>query len=351
MRTNARWLRRVALTGLTLAAGVAPTGAGAQQSVEAFYRGKTIDLAIGLSPGGGYDLYARLLARFMGDHIPGKPRIAARNMPGAGSRVAINFMYNVAPKDGSVIATADQAMAVQQAVGEPGIAFDAARFGWIGTPVVDNNILVTWHTSGVRTIADATTRDVAIGATGYNTSSQYPFALNVIAGTRFKVIMGYPGANEINLAMENGEVQGRGSNTWVSYKGSKPDWLRDHKINILVQVGLKRAADLPDTPLLTDLAKNDLDRAALRLLSAPPTIGRPIFTTPGVPPERLEALRRAFDETMLDPAFLDEAKRGGLDIEPVSGRELEAITREILASPKEVRERLAAIIAEPAKDK
>ena len=345
-----RGLNRAAarLGGLLVAAMcVAAGSARAQSSVEAFYRGKTIDLIIGLSPGGGYDLYARLIARHMGDRIPGKPRITPRNMPGAGSRVAINTLYNLAAKDGLTLATADQAMAVQQAVGEPGIHFDAGKFGWIGNPIVDNNVVVTWHTSGVRTIADAREREIAIGATGYNTSSQYPRALNAIAGTKFRVVLGYPGANEINLAMENGEMQGRGSNSWSSYKAQKPDWLRDHKINVLVQIGLTKEPDLPDAPLLIDLATNDVDRAALKLLSAPPTVGRPLFTTPGVPSERLAALRQAFDETMKDPAFLDEARRAGLDIDPVSGPALDNITRDILASPTEVTERLARIIAEP----
>ncbi len=345
-----RGLNRAAarLGGLLVAAMcVAAGSARAQSSVEAFYRGKTIDLIIGLSPGGGYDLYARLIARYMGDRIPGKPRITPRNMPGAGSRVAINTLYNLAAKDGLTLATADQAMAVQQAVGEPGIHFDAGKFGWIGNPIVDNNVVVTWHTSGVRTIADAREREIAIGATGYNTSSQYPRALNAIAGTKFRVVLGYPGANEINLAMENGEMQGRGSNSWSSYKAQKPDWLRDHKINVLVQIGLTKEPDLPDAPLLIDLATSDVDRAALKLLSAPPTVGRPLFTTPGVPSERLAALRQAFDETMKDPAFLDEARRAGLDIDPVSGPALDNITRDILASPTEVTERLARIIAEP----
>jgi hypothetical protein len=149
--------------------------------------------------------------------------------------------------------------------------------------------------------------------------------------------------------MENGEVQGRGSNSWSSYKAQKPDWLRDRKINVLAQVGLSKEPDLPDTPLLIDLAKTELDRAALKLLSAPPTIGRPIFTTPGVPAERLEALRKAFDDTMKDPAFLEEAKRSGLDIDPVSGVKLQDITADIIASPKDVTERLSKIIEEPAK--
>jgi tripartite-type tricarboxylate transporter receptor subunit TctC len=333
--------------GLAFALVITP--AMAQQSVEAFYRGKTIELYIGLSAGGGYDLYARLVARYMSEHLPGKPRINPRNMAGAGSRVAVNFMHNVAPRDGLAIATADQAMAVQQAVGEPGILFDAKNFGWIGNPIVDNNVVVSWAESGVKTIADAKVREIAIGATGYNTSSQYPRALNFVAGTKFRIIMGYPGANEINLAMENGEVQGRGSNSWSSYKAQKPDWIRDKKINVLVQVGLTREPDLPDPPLLIDLATSDLDRAALKLLSAPPTIGRPLFTSPGVPQDRLDALRKAFDETMKDPAFLEEAKRVGLDIDPVSGSRLRDITAEIIASPRDVTERLSKIIEEPGK--
>jgi tripartite-type tricarboxylate transporter receptor subunit TctC len=336
--------------GKFLVAGVLASAAApawAQQSVADFYRGKTIDLYIGFTPGGGYDLYARLVTRFMSDHMPGKPKIVPHTMTGAGSRTAITFMYNVAPKDGTALATADQAMAVQQAVGEAGIQFDAAKFGWVGNPIVDNNVLVTWYTSGIKTIADARTREIPIGATGYNTSSQYPQALNSVAGTKFKIILGYPGAAEINLAMEKGEVAGRGSNSWASYRGTKPEWVKDHKINVLVQIGLSKAADLPDVPLLMDVATNDVDRAALKLLSAPPTVGRPIFTTPGVPPERLAALRKAFDETMKDPAFLAETKRNNLDVDPVSGADLQKITTDILSSPKDVVERLAKIIALP----
>ena len=318
--------------------------AHAQQSIESFYKGKTIDVYIGFSPGGGYDFYARLLARFMGEHIPGKPNMIAKNMAGGGSRTAASYMYTVAPKDGTALATVDQATPVQQAVGDPTIKFDTAKFNFIGNPVVDNNVVVTWHASGVKTIEDATKKEYAIGATGFNTSSQYPQALNIIAGTKFKIILGYPGANEINLAMENGELAGRGSNSWASYKGTKPDWIRDRKINVLVQIGLQKAKDLPDVPLLTDLAKNDEDRAALKLLSAPPDIGRPIFAPPGLAPERVKALREAFDATMKDAAFLEQAKREGLDIDPVSGEQLQKIVNDILAAPQPVRDRLAQLI-------
>ncbi len=322
-------------------------GASAQSAVEQFYRGRTIDLTIGFTPGGGYDLVGRLVAKYMGDYIPGKPRIVPRTMAGGGSRIAASYIYSAATKDGTQIGIADQAMPVQQVVGDPTIQFDTQKFAFIGNPIVDNNVVVTWATSGVKTIADAKTREIAIGATGYNTSSQYPQALNTVAGTKFKIILGYPGANEINIAMERGEVGGRGSNSWDSYKATKPDWVRDHKINVLVQIGLEKALDLPDIPLLMDLASNETDRAALKVLSAPPKIGRPFFTTPGVPPDRLGALRAAFDAVMKNPDFLSEAKALGLDIDAIPGQDLQTIVADVVATPKPVADRLSRIIALP----
>jgi len=174
--------------------------------------------------------------------------------------------------------------------------------------------------------------------------------LNMVAGTRFKIILGYPGGADINLAMEKGEVDARGSNSWEGWKSTKPDWIRDKKINVLVQVGLSKASDLPDVPLLMDFARNDEERAALRLLSAPATIGRPLFTTPGAPPERVQALRDAFDAMIRDPAFLQAAAQSGLAISAVSGRDLQAITQEIIQSPKPVRDRLVQILG-PAENK
>ena len=331
-----------AAAGLSMALAVAPAQA---QAPADFYRGKNMDMIIGFTVGGGYDVYARTVARHMGEHIPGKPRIVPKNMTGAGSRVAANFVFNVAPKDGSVLATADQSMPLEQAVGDAGITFDTRKFTWIGTPIFENNTLVTWHTSPVKTVADAQRLEVAVGATGFNTSAQYPQVMNSLLGTKFKIIMGYPGGNEINLAMETGEVAGRGSNNWTSWKSTKPDWIRDKKINIIVQIGLTKAADLPDVPLLIDLAKNEDDRAALKLVSAPPSVGRPIFSTPNVPADRVQVLRAAFDATMKDPVFLEEAKKLGLDINPISGVDLEKIVSDIIDTPKPVRDRLAAILS------
>jgi tripartite-type tricarboxylate transporter receptor subunit TctC len=281
----------------------------------------------------------------MGDHIPGKPRIVPRNMTGAGSRIAAGYIYSVAPKDGTALATADQSIPLEQATGESGMNFDSSKFNWIGNPIVDNNVVVTWHTSPVKTIADAKTTEVAVGATGFNTSSQYPQVLNSMVGTKFKIILGYPGGAEINLAMETGEVAGRGSNSWASWKASKPEWVRDHKLNVLVQIGLTKSPDLPDTPLLIELAQNDEDAAAMRLVSAPPSVGRPLFTSPGVPAERVKALRAAFDATMKDPGFLAEAKKLHLDVNPLSGEELQKVVDGIINTPPAAVKRLASVLA------
>ena len=334
-------LRTIAIVTL-LAAW--PGAASSQQPAEEFYRGKKIDLIIGYSSGGTYDLYARLVARHLGNYIPGKPLIVPRNMPGAGSRAAATWVYNVAPHDGTVLATADQSLSLQQAAGDKRINFDVTKFIYIGNPSVENNTTATWHASGVKTLEDARRREVTMGATGGSTSSQYPKAMNALLGTRFRIILGYPGGNDINLAMERGEVDGRGSNSWASWKATRAHWLAENKINILVQIGLNKAPDLPDVPLLMDLAANGEDRALLRLLSASTHIGRPIFTTPGVPADRVETLRKAFDAMVRDPAFLEQARKENFDIDAVSGEALQKLVAEIVAMPKAQGERLKKIL-------
>ncbi len=319
-------------------------GGARAQGVEEFYRGRTLDLYIGFTVGGGYDLYARLVGRFMGEHLPGKPKIVPKQMTGAGSRILTKFMYTLAPKDGTALATADQSLALEQVLGDAAAQYDAAQFGWIGNPAADNNTTAAWHTAGVRSIDDARRKELTVGATGANTSSQYPAVLNMVAGTKFKIILGYPGGADINLALEKGEVDVRGSNSWEGWKSTKPDWVAQKKIHVLVQIGLTKAPDLPDVPLIMDLARNDEERAALRLLSAPATIGRPIFTTPGVPAERLKALRDAFETMLKDPAFQQGAVQAGLAINAVSGAELQSIIQEIIAAPKPVRDRLSEML-------
>ncbi len=335
--------KRAAAALLILLAGW-PGAAMGQPSVEEFYRGKKIDLIIGYSPGGTYDLYARLVARHLGNHIPGKPLIVPRNMPGAGSRAAANWVYNIAPRDGTVLATADQSLSLQQAAGDKRISFDTTKFIYIGNPNIENNTTAAWHTSGVKTLDDAKRREVTVGATGGSTSSQYPKAMNALLGTKFKIVLGYPGGNDVNLALERGEVDVRGSNSWTSWKATRPDWIAEKKINILVQIGLAKTSDLPDVPLLMELGANDDDRRLLRVLSASTALGRPIFTTPDVPADRVAALRQAFEAMVRDPAFVEDAKRGKFDIDPSSGEAMQKVVTEMMAVPKEQSERLRQII-------
>ena len=336
-------MRLVAVTIATLLA-VWPGSALSQQSVEDFYRGKKIDLIIGYSSGGTYDLYARLVARHLGHYIPGNPLIVPRNMPGAGSRAAATWVFGIAPRDGTVLAAVDQSLSLQQAAGDKRIQFDTTKFVYIGNPASENNTTAAWAASGIKTIEDAKRREVTVGATGGSTSSQYPKAMNALLGTKFRIILGYPGGNDINIALERGEVEVRGSNSWQSWKKIRAHWLAEQKINILVQIGLKKAADLPDVPLLMDLAANDEDRALLRWLSASTYIGRPIFTTPDAPPERVKALRAAFDAMVRDSAFLEQAKKENFDIDPVSGEDLQKLIAEIVAMPPAQGERLKKIL-------
>ena len=336
-------MRRYVNILMTLLA-VWPGAALAQQSVEDFYRGKKIDLIIGYSSGGTYDLYARLVARHLGNYIPGKPLIVPRNMPGAGSRAAATWVYSIAPRDGTVLAAVDQSLSLQQAAGDKRIQFDTIKFIYIGNPASENNTTAAWHASGIKTIDDAKRREVTVGATGGSTSSQYPKAMNALLGTKFRIILGYPGGNDINLAMERGEVEVRGSNSWQSWKKTRAHWLAENKINILVQIGLKKVAELPDVPLLMDLGANDEDRRLLRVLSASTHIGRPIFTTPEVPAERVKVLREAFDAMVRDPAFLEQAKKENFDIDAVSGEDLQKLVAEIVAMPAAQGERLKKIL-------
>jgi tripartite-type tricarboxylate transporter receptor subunit TctC len=326
------------LTGLLLAVAlpfgiVAPAAA---EDVADFYRGKRINLVVGYGTGGGYDLYARMLGRFLGEHIPGKPTIIAQNMPGAGSRGAANWLYNVAPKDGTVIATLSQTTPTDQALGQAGVQFDVRKFNWIGNLVVVNNLLYVSAASGVATIEQAKSKPLAIGATGASSPSVlYPQVSNNLLGTKFRIVSGYVSGGDINIAVERGEVDGRGSDSWASLKTTHPDWLRDHKINILFQIGTKREADMQDVPLWSELGEGDEQRQILEILSGDVAVGRPILTAPGVPPDRVRALRRAFDDTLADPAFIAAAKEAHMDFNPIGGEELQDVVGRIAgASPK-----------------
>jgi len=302
-----------------------------------FYRGKRISLVVGYGTGGGYDLYARMLGRFMSDHIPGKPTIIAQNMPGAGSRGAANWLYKVAPKDGTVIATLSQTTPTDQALGQPGVQFDVRTFNWIGNMVVVNNLLYVSAKSGVATLEQAKSKPLAIGATGASSPSVlYPQVSNNLLGTKFRIVTGYPSGGDINIAVERGEVDGRGSDSWASMKSTHPDWLRDHTVDFLFQIGIKREADLPDVPLWSELGETGAQRQVLEILSGDVAVGRPILTAPEVPADRVRALRRAFDDTLADPAFVEAARQAHMELNPIGGEELQSVASRIAGAPTNV---------------
>ena len=312
----------------------------AAQSVADFYRGKTIQMIIGVSAGGDYDLRARLLARYMSKHIPGNPKIIPQNMLGAGGLVAANWLANVAPKDGTVLLAISSNLPVGQAVGLDGVKYDIRKLSYIGNTTDSPNVINSWHTSGVTRIEQVMEKEFVVGATGRSSGSYYyPAALNRFAGTKFKIVFGYPGGNDVNIAMERGEVGGRGSNLWASWISTRPQWLAEKKIHMLVQIALKRHPELPDVPLMQELVKSELHKQVMTFISADTAIARSIVTTPDVPADRLAALRAAFDAAMKDPALLKEAEQAQQDISPTSGAEAQEIANSIIsASPDVVAE-------------
>ncbi|MFM1813993.1 MAG: hypothetical protein RLZ98_688 [Pseudomonadota bacterium] len=342
------WLaRQVRFALATAASAIALSSVANAQSVEDFYKGKSIDLYIGFSAGGGYDWYARLMARHMPRYIPGNPNIVPKQMKGAGTRIAAKYMMNVAPRDGTALSAIAQGLALNQVMGDPRLGIDVTKFIYIGNANEDNNVVSVWHTAGVQTIEDAKKKEVPLGTTGSASSSQYPIVLNEFVGTKFKLIFGYPGGNDINLAMEKGEVAGRGSNAWASWKATRPNWVRDGKLVHLVQIGLKKAKGLENVPLLMNLAKNEQDKQALRLLSAPTAVGRPLNTTPDVPADRVKALRAAFDKAVKSKELLAEAEKAKFPVNPASGDEVQKLVEEIANSDKDIARRLAVITNQP----
>jgi tripartite-type tricarboxylate transporter receptor subunit TctC len=302
-------------------------------------------MIIATAPGGDYDLRARLVARHIGRHIPGNPTVVPRNMPGGVGIQAMNYMANVAPKDGTTIHAIMQNMSTHQALGGTGVEFDTRKFFWIGNTTDTPNVINSWHTTDIRTIQDVMKRELVVGAPGQATNSvYYPKALNELVGTKFKIVSGYPGGNDVNLAMERGEVGGRGSNSWASWKATKPDWLRDKKIFMLVQIALQRDPELADVPTMIELAKTDEDKAVMTFLSADVPIARSYVTNPGVPAERVQALRRAFDATMKDPQLLAEAGKLNMDLRPTTGEESQRYADLIANAPANVLARAKAII-------
>ena len=339
-----RVFRALAFLPVLFAAGflAAPLAA---DPVADFYRGKTVSVIIATSPGGDYDARGRLLARHLGRHIPGQPAVVARNMPGAVGIQAANWLANVAPRDGTVLHMIMQNMPAHQALGGANVDFDVRRFAWLGGTTESPNVVNSWHTTGIRTIEDVKVKELVVGAPGTATASvYYPKIMNAVIGTKFKIITGYPGGNDVNLAMERGEVGGRGSNSWASWKSTRPQWIAENKIHILVQIGPRRHPELAGVPLLTELTANDADRAVMQFMSADIVLSRALVTTSDTPAERLAALRAAFAATLQDPQFLAEAAQAKIDINPVGASEAQRIAASIVDTPPAVLARTKALL-------
>ena len=335
-----RALLRASLGAAAFAAFV--THGAFAQSPEAFYKGKSIDLIIGYPPAGSNDTYARALARHLGKHIPGNPNVIPKNMPGAGSFLATGHVYNIAPKDGTVLGIGAPTSALDEKLGTQGVRFKTAELNWIGRIDSLINIVFLWHTSPVKSVADAQRIESKLSGTGAgSTVSIYPTVMNNVLGTKFKLIMGYKGSNEAQLAVERGEVEGH-STAWTAVKVAHPDWRPSKKINIIVQFSLKKHPELPDVPTVVELARNDEERAILRAVMNASEVGTAFFTTPGVPADRLTALRRAFDATMKDPEFLAEAQKTKLTVGPLPGEELQKLVTEVSNLPPALLEKVRA---------
>jgi tripartite-type tricarboxylate transporter receptor subunit TctC len=327
----------IALPIIALAA--APAKA---EDVAAFYAGKTVRMVVGIDVGSGYDVNARLLARHLATHIPGKPIIVVQNQPGAGSATMTSQLYTSGPFDGTVIGAAFAGMPTIPLLAPSGARFDPTKLLWLGNTNRETHVTYVWHTAPVQSLDELKSKELIMGAQAPGSSQvDFPLIANALLGTKFKVISGYQSTAKINIALESGEVQGTIA-AWTSLKTLSPQWLADKKVNVIAQWALRANAELPGVPNALDLAKTDAEQAALRLVLARLDIGRPFFVPPNVPADRVAALRKAFDDTMKDPAYLDEAKKLKIDVDPLTGAELATLVEQISKTPPETVARVKA---------
>jgi tripartite-type tricarboxylate transporter receptor subunit TctC len=319
-----------------LALLIAP--AAAAQTVEDFYRGKTLSLYVGFPPGGGYDIYARMFAPHFGRHIPGKPSVVVQNMEGGVGAKAAAYMSNATRQDGTALGMFLDNLTLGKVLGGPG-EFDPAKLVWIGRIVDTATVAVVWHAAPALTVEEAKRSEVIVGASSASSSSSFiPLALNDLAGTKFRVVRGYQGSGPMALAMERGEIHALGGMSWEAIQTSKQDWLAERKVRFLYTLGARRHKDLPDVPGIAEFAATPDARKVLELLGSGPDIGRSIAAEPGIPAKRAAALRRAFMEAVADPALVDEAKRRNLGLNPLTGEEVQKIVADAMATPRELVE-------------
>ena len=338
-------MMRVRLGMLALIGAIALAAPAAAQTVEEFYAGRQINIVVGFNPGGAYDPYARAVARHLPRHLPGAPTIVIKNMQGAGSVIAANHLYNVAPRDGSELGVIAGGAALEPVYGKKTAQFDGRQFIWLGSANEEIAGCLAWHDTPFKTVEDLFKREMITGASGAS-NLEFPTAMNMVLGTRMKLVRGYRGPANILLALERGEVQGMCGMVNTIVGTQRPDWLRDNKVRILVQIGLERTARMGDRPFIMDYAKSDDDRRVLRMIFGWTIMGRPFVAPPGIPEDRKAALIKAFEATMRDPAFLEDAAKQRLEIAPTSGAQIERFLAEVYETPKPLIERAAKILAQ-----
>jgi tripartite-type tricarboxylate transporter receptor subunit TctC len=321
---------------LGLVCGLLTARPGHAQTVAEFYAGRTINVYIGFTPGGAYDIYARQLARFMGSHLPGRPTLIVQNMAGAGSLRLANYLYNVAPKDGTAIGTFSRGLLTAPLLGT-GALYDSRQFFWLGSIAQETTLCAIWASSPIVTWDDIRHKDFVMGGTAPGADSDdYASLLRNLFGAKMKLVSGYPGGIELNIAMERGEIDGRCGWSWSAIKSTNLSWITEKKIRLLVQIGPSKEPELPDVPWIMDFAASDRDRQILNLLLARQVAAWPFVAPPGLPEDRKAALRQAFDDTMRDPRFIAETKRTGLIVDPVAGTKIDALIAELYRIPTEV---------------
>src|SRR5215831_14849455 len=322
-----------------LAALVLAAGAAAAQQVEEFFARKTITVIIGYTAGGSYDLYGRMVARHLGKHVPGQPAVIAQNMPGAGALKAANYLYEVAPKDGTALGVIVESAALEQALANPAVQYDAAKFNYLGRVATSNNIFMQWYTAKVQSLDDARRMETSLAGTGPGSIAEtVPRLLNALTGTLFRLVSGYPASTEAMLAMERGEVEGA-SSSWAAVKVARQAWLREKKIRIILQTTPERVAELPQTPSLGEIGDTPEDKQVFALYASGSAVGRSLLAPPGLPPERVQALRDAFQAMVRDAEFVGDLQRMNVELDPLPGEQVTQLAVRALAVPTAVRER------------
>jgi tripartite-type tricarboxylate transporter receptor subunit TctC len=333
---------RIAKAVLCAGAVVAMAGTAAAQSPEQFFRGKTITVFVGFGPGGGYDFYARLFAKYAGKFIPGQPNVVTQNMPGAGSLVATNYVYNIAPKDGTALGIVAQSLATDEALNSPGVKYKSGQFNWIGRMSSSVDMMIGWHTAKAQNINDIFQHETLIAGTGPGSDTEVvPHVLNKVVGTKFKLITGYTGANEAMLALQRNEVEAA-TVGWNTVATTKRDWLKDKTINLILQLAPYRGKVNPTIPNMVELGKTEEQKEILSVYASAATIGRSIFGAPGIPDDRVAVLRQAFSTLTKDKDFLNEIETTGTEFDPMEGAELQRVVSEASSLSPEIRAKAAA---------